>query len=318
MHYRKFGNTDLEVSEICFGPMRFAATEQGEDELSATGKRALERALERGVNFIHSSYEYGTRWAVGQVLKNHPQRAAVHHIIKVPVPDFDDGGAFDAAKFRLRVEEALRDLHAERIAVLQHLQRARPNEDAHRIPQVPRVCDAMLETFEKLQDEGKVGYLTTFPYSPGFAAEALKTGAFSGMVAYYNPIEMEMAEYFPGMEEKGRGFFCIRPFMGGLLTDRRAQRSRLPQADRCHQESWDAAYARMALLQEAFGAQVESWTSFAVRFALIHPIVTSLIVGLNTPAQVDEVLDAAAGKGLERAAFDRAQEIFRARGMVAS
>ena len=72
MHYRKFGNTDLEVSEICFGPMRFAATEQGEDELSATGKRALER----GVNFIHSSYEYGTRWAVGQVLKNHPQSAA--------------------------------------------------------------------------------------------------------------------------------------------------------------------------------------------------------------------------------------------------
>ena len=74
----------------------------------------------------------------------------------------------------------------------------------------------------------------------------------------------------------------------------------------------------MALVQEAVGAQLESWTSFAVRFALIHPIVTSLIVGLNTPAQVDEVLDAAAGKGLERAACERAQEIFRARGMVAS
>ena len=95
MNYRKFGNTDLEVSEICFGPMRFAAKEAAEDEVSASGKRALERALERGVNFIHSSYEYRTRWALGRVLKDHPKRHDLHHIIKVPVPDRPDGGRFD-------------------------------------------------------------------------------------------------------------------------------------------------------------------------------------------------------------------------------
>jgi aryl-alcohol dehydrogenase-like predicted oxidoreductase len=318
MQYRKFGHTDLKVSEICFGPMRFSAKEPGADALSTTGKRALERALERGVNFIHSSYEYGTRWAVGQVLKDYPKRGELHHIIKVPVPDFDDGGVFDAAKFRLRVEEALRDLHAERIAVLQHLQRARPNEDALRIPQIPAVCESMLETFEKLRDEGKVGYLTTFPYSPGFAPTALKTGAFSGMVAYYNPIEMEMAEYFPGMEERGEGFFCIRPFMGGLLTDRRAARGQLPEGDRFRAESCNAAYERMALLQETLGVETASWTSFAIQFSLIHPIVTSLIVGLNTPEQVDQILDAADGNYPDRAVFDRALEIFRANGIVES
>ena len=37
MFYRKFGDTDLEVSEICFGPMRFSAKEQGDDEKSRTG-----------------------------------------------------------------------------------------------------------------------------------------------------------------------------------------------------------------------------------------------------------------------------------------
>ncbi len=318
MQYRTFGNTDLNVSEICFGPMRFAAKEPGADELSATGKRALQRALERGVNFIHSSYEYGTRWAVGQVLKDHPKRAELHHIIKVPMPDFDDEGVFDAAKFRLRVEDALRELHAERIAVLQHLQRARPNEDALRIPQIPSVCEAMLETFEKLKDEGKVGYLTTFPYSPGFAPEALKTNAFSGMVAYYNPIEMEMAEYFPGMEAKGEGFLCIRPFMGGLLTDRRAVRSQLPEGDRCLEEKWDAAYERMALLQNELDLEITSWTSFAIKFSLIHPLVTSLIVGLNTPEQVDEILDAADGNYPNRAIFDQALEIYRTHGIVES
>jgi aryl-alcohol dehydrogenase-like predicted oxidoreductase len=318
MKYRQFGNTDLHVSEICFGPMRFSAKEPGDDDQSSTGKRALERALERGVNFIHSSYEYRTRWAVGQILKDHPQRHNLRHIIKVPVPDFDDGGVFDAAKFRLRVEEALRDLHADRIDVIQHLQRAQPNTDELRIPNIPDVHEPMIEIFEKLKEEGKVGYLTSFPYSPGFATEAMKTGNFSGMVAYYNSIEMEMAEFFEQMEAKGRGFFCIRPFMAGLLTDRRVDRSRLPEDDRFQNESWDAAYDRLETLQSALGEEMTSPTAFAVKFALCHPIVASLIVGLNTPEQVDGVLDAADGNYPNLMAFEKALEIFRAHGPVST
>jgi aryl-alcohol dehydrogenase-like predicted oxidoreductase len=315
MAYRKFGNTDLEVSEICFGPMRFSAKDPGSDEQSGAGKRALERALERGVNFVHSSYEYGTRWAIGDVLKDHHKRHDIHHIIKVPVPDFDDGGRFDAVKFRLRVEEALSDLHTERIAVLQHLQRARPNEDPLRVPDIAAVNEEMLTVFAKLKEEGKVGYLTTFPYSPGFAAQAMPTGAFDGMVAYYNLIELEMAESFPAMEERGQGFFCIRPFMGGLLTDARADRDKLPPGDRMLDDIRRPAYARLALLQQEL-EQPESLTAFAIKFALTHPIVTSLIVGLNTPEQVDEILDAANGDYPDRKVFDQALAIFRLHGAV--
>lgn len=316
MNYRKFGSTDLEVSEICFGPMRFSAQEPGSDEVSKTGQQALERALERGLNFIHSSYEYGTRWAVGRVLKDHPKRHDLHHIIKVPVPDFDDGGTFSADKFRLRVEEALRDLHTDHIAVLQHLQRARPNEDDRRIANIPAVHEELAETFEKLRDEGKVGHLTTFPYTPKFGADALKTGDFSGVVGYYNLIEMEMAEFFPQMEAQGQGFFCIRPFLAGLLTDRRADRSQLPAGDRFQDDKWLAAYQRLDILRATLGDAVDSWTAFAIKFALCHPIVTSLIVGLNSVEQVDSVLDAADGVYPERQVFDKALEVFRTHGPI--
>ncbi|MFT5089236.1 MAG: aryl-alcohol dehydrogenase-like predicted oxidoreductase [Candidatus Latescibacterota bacterium] len=316
MNYRKFGNTDLEVSEICFGPMRFSAKEPGSDGKSKTGQQALERALERGLNFIHSSYEYGTRWAIGQVLKDHPQRHDLHHIIKVPVPDFEDDGIFSADKFRLRVEEALRDLHTDHIAVLQHLQRARPNEDDVRTPDIPVVHEQLMETFEKLRDEGKVGYLTTFPYTPGFGTEALKTGGFSGVVGYYNLIEMEMAELFPQMEAQGQGFFCIRPFMAGLLTDLRADRSQLPAGDRFQDDQWLSAYKRLDILKPILGGTVDSWTAFAIKFALCHPIVTSLIVGLNSVEQVDSVLDAADGVYPKREVFDKALEILQAHGPV--
>jgi aryl-alcohol dehydrogenase-like predicted oxidoreductase len=318
MNYRTFGNTDLEVSEICFGPMRFSAREPGADKKSRAGKRALERALERGVNFIHSSYEYGTRWAVGQVLKAHPKRADLRHIIKVPVPDFDDGGEFAPAKFRQRVEEALRDLYADRIDVIQHLQRAQPNTDTLRIPNILAVHAPMMEIFEKLKEEGKVGYLTTFPYTAGVGAAVLETGDFSGMVAYYNPIEMEMAEFFPQMETRGQGFFCIRPFMAGLLTDQRINRGQLPEGDRFQDESWNAAYERLELIKSAFGDAVTSWTQFAIKFTLSHSVVTSLIVGMNTPEQVDGVLDAADGDYPGRKVFEEALDIFRAQGPIQS
>ena len=75
------------------------------------------------------------------------------------------------------------------------------------------------------------------------------------------------------------------------------------------------AYARLALLQQEL-EQPESLTAFAIKFALTHPIVTSLIVGLNTPEQVDEILDAANGDYPDRKVFDQALAIFRLHSAV--
>ena len=127
-----------------------------------------------------------------------------------------------------------------------------------------------------------------------------------------------MAEFFPEMQGNGQGFFCIRPFMAGLLTDQRAERTQLPEGDRMLAENWEAAYERLEILKPAFGEDARRWTRFAIKFALIHPIVTSLIVGLNTPEQVDEVLDAVDGNYPDQEVFHKAQGIFRQHGMVAS
>jgi aryl-alcohol dehydrogenase-like predicted oxidoreductase len=315
MQQRSFGNSGLQVSPICFGPMRFAAKDGTDDEASKNGRRALERALERGVNFLHSSYEYGTRWSMGQVLAGHPGRHDIHHVIKVAVPDFDDEGRFDAVKFRLRVEEALAELHTEHIAVVQHLQRARPNTDELRIANTPAIEGPLRDVFGELQAEGKVGYLTTFPYTPAFAEAALASGPFTGLVAYYNLVEMEMARFFPQLESHGHGFLCIRPFLAGLLTDQRARRDSLPADDRMQADSWDPAYSRLAILQQHFAP--ESLTRFAIQFALAHPVVASLIVGLNSVAQVDEVIDAAA-EPAGRDVFDAALAIFEEHGPIPS
>ena len=176
------------------------------------------------------------------------------------------------------------------------------------------VDEPLKETFETLREEGKVGYLTSFPYTPGFAQAALATGTFSGVVAYYNVIEMEMARFFPALQRSGGGFLCIRPLLAGLLTERRGNRQALPEDDRMRAPQWDGAYERLALLRQQMVPA--ALTRFAIRFALAHPVVASLIIGLNTVAQVDQVIDAAA-EPLDRSFFDQALAIFRQQGPVA-
>ena len=140
MKYRTL-STKIEISELCFGTMRYADKDGTENQRSADGAKALEAAIERGVNFIHSSYEYQTRWLTGPVLKRNPKRHELHHIIKVNVPDWDEP-RFSADSFRRQVEQALEELGTDHIAVVQHLQRgvARPQimsaaSDRHRLEQ---------------------------------------------------------------------------------------------------------------------------------------------------------------------------------------
>ena len=295
MKYRRLGGTELDVSVICLGPMRAAAREPGDDETSRNGELALRRALDAGVNFIHSSYEYGTRWMMERVLRDHPKRGELHHVIKVPVPDFKDGDRFDAAKFRLRIEEALRDLHADRIDVLQWMWRSQPNSDERRVPLLAAILDQVLEAFERMRDEGKAGYLMTFPYTVACGRAAVQTGKFAGLIAYYNLCEMEMAELFDEMKRRSMGFVCIRPLYQGVLTDERADQSSLAAGDRFAGEEYAADFAKRAKVVEALGDRTgPSMTSFAIRFALADPLVASVVVGLNTPKQTDGVVAAVA------------------------
>ena len=308
MHRRPFGTTGMELPEICFGTMRFAAQEPGDDARSRAGQRALEEALDLGIDFLHSSYEYGTRWSTGEVLARHPHRDRVRHAIKVNVPDWGEP-AFSQAAFRRQIEEALRELRADRIDIVQHLQRGDferllgydDRAEPRRIADLDAVLDPLREVAQQLRDEGLIGALTTFPYTVGYARAAIASGAFDGVVAYFNLLETEMVEVFDLMRERGMGFIGIRPLMGGLLTDARIDRAALPADDRMRDAGWDRAYDQLAEARAivepeiGMGRTASSWTSFALKFSLVDPVIASTVVSINTPEQLHEVLAALDG-----------------------
>ena len=312
MKYRRLGGTDLDVSVICLGPMRAAAREPGDDSVSKAGEAALRRALDIGVNFIHSSYEYGTWWMLSRVLRDHPRRDALHHVIKLPVPDTLDNGRFDPVKFRTRIADALTALHTERVDVLQWMWRSDPNEDALRLPMLRDVIDEVSETFERVREEGKAGYLMTFPYTFDCARAAVETGRFSGLIAYYNLAEMEMADLFKELDRRNMGFLCIRPLYQGILTDERAP-DRMRADDRFIDAAFEKDLARRAAIAAAFADDIgDSMTGFALRCALAAPVVASVIVGLNTPEQVDGLAGAVEAAMPGADVLERARDLWRA------
>ena len=305
MRYRRFGTTDLEVSEITFGALRFVDGAQATND-EESGRRAILDALDAGVNTIHSSYEYGTRWALEKILSQHPRRADLHHIIKVPSPDYADPG-FSDRQFRDHVETALRELKTERIAIVQHLQRGVPKDiiydergDPARIENLSDTNARLHETAEALRQEGKIGHVITFPHTVGYAKPAVASGAFDGLIAFWNFLETEMLEVFDDCHARGMGVFSMRPYLQGILTDKRADRSKLPPEDPKREPTWDRHYALFNRIQEELGSNFPSWSDAAIRFALSHPAITSVVVSLNNPEQVRSALDAIDGTTFDR------------------
>ena len=235
MKCRQFGDTGLSLSEICFGTWRYASPEGTPDERSDAGAAALRKGIDAGITCIHSASEYGTRWLTGQVLRDHPKRKDLHHVIKVNEPDFGDA-RFEAGRFRAKVEEALTELHTEQIAVVQHLQRGsaakagiyRGDDDDTRIAEFDRDADEFRRVVDKLKREGKMASLVSFPYTPRFAEHAVASGMYDGLVIYFNILETEWMELFPEIAGRGMGVIGIRCRGPGIIPTNSAMGPCIP------------------------------------------------------------------------------------------
>lgn len=290
LSYRRLSGTQTDVSVLCYGPMRLATTPV--DPRLETHERAMRTALAGGINFFHSSYEYNVRWLMNRVLKDHPARHDVHHVIKVPVPDWEDG-QFDADKYEARIDEALRDLCTDHIALIQWMWRVRPHDEMHRLPLLAQCLDALSEAHARLRQKGKVGQLATFPYFPQSAAASMASRAnFSSLICYYNLLEVEMSAVAEMLAHEGRDFIAIRPLYEGVLTNRYPDFEAVPEDHRLKAPKYAKLFERRARLEKSIPEISEQgMTRFALRFPLLSPNCTSVVVGLNSEKQVQTALE---------------------------
>ena len=213
---REFGRSGIKLSPITFGSMRL---DPQRIELDRAVK-LITYLHDRGVDTFHSSHEYDTDAFFCRTMQQFRARnpgAEIKHIAKIGVPHFGES-AFSGAKLTTLIEKRLRDLDTERIDLVQWLVRHQPNEDRDRL-RILAACQQELQTtWSKLQQEGKVGVLASFPYSVTFAKEVLQSPPCQGLVTYLNFLELEMAPLLESMAANGQGYVAIRPLGGGSIV----------------------------------------------------------------------------------------------------
>jgi aryl-alcohol dehydrogenase-like predicted oxidoreductase len=115
------------------------------------------------------------------------------------------------------------------------------------------------------------------------------------LIAYYNALETEMSPVIDSLERDGRGFVAIRPLFEGVLTDRFSNHAEVPPDHRLAAPKYAPAFAARQCISEAVPEASASMTRFGVRFPLMSPHCASVVVGLTSAAQVDQICDLVQG-----------------------
>ncbi len=307
MEYRTLGATALRVSTISFGAGPVPALLTRDDQRAQLA--TIRRALDAGVNWFDTAASYGhgrSEAALGSVLADLGALDAVHLATKVRL---DPDQLHDTAgQIRRSVLASLRRLGCSTVELLQlhnSVTATRGDEPTSISP-----CDVLreggvLDTFRQLQADGAVRWLgLTGLGQPAALAEVIASGGFHSIQVPYNILNRTAGEPVDpdGETDYGQiidvcaaanvGVLAIRVLAGGALVGRTAS-EHTRQTKFFPLALYERDCQRAMNLAEGL-AESQSLAEVAVRFVLTDRRVASALVGLATPDEVDQAINAAA------------------------
>ena len=319
MEMRIFGRSGMQISILGFGcggvgglMVRGAPDDQ---------ERAIARALEAGVSYFDTAVQYGNGASeknLGRVLKKlKPANVIVGTKVRLPSSDFGRiavavGQSLDGSVGRLGVE---------RVDIL-HLHNAITVTGGDESLSARQVLEEIVPAFEKLRQQGKARFLGITAVGDTAALhQVIDARVFDSAQVVYNLLNpsaaaplaanypaQDYARLFDHTRAAGVGVVGIRVLAGGALSGS-AERHPIaspPPVPIGSATSYDVdlEHARrlVPLLEEGFA---ESLTEAATRFAISHPAMGTILVGMATPQQFEQALAAVQKGPLPQAALDR-------------
>lgn len=291
MRYRELGRSGLSVSEIGYGAWGIGASSwvgATEDE----SVRALNRAVDLGVNFIDTARGYGeSERIVGRVVR---ERAGDEVLVATKVPPKNGkwpspkgthpDEAFPGEHIRTNVETSLRVSGLDHFDVFQfHVW----NDEW-----VGR--GDWLETVEALKREGKIRLfgVSVNDHRPDTALALVRSGAVDSVQVIYNVFDQSPAdELLPACEEHGVGVIVRVALDEGGLTGRITADTTFPEGDWRNRYFRDDRPAqverRVAAIVADLGIEPDAIAEHALRFVLSSPAVSTVIPGMRSVRNVE-------------------------------
>jgi aryl-alcohol dehydrogenase-like predicted oxidoreductase len=319
MEMRTFGRSGMRVSILGFGCGAVGGLMIRGDP--ADQERAVARALEAGVNYFDTAVQYGNGESERNLGRTLEQLKPVDAIVgtKVRLPPSDFGRIGDAVTASL--EASLRRLGLEQVDVF-HLHNAIAASGNGEALTVRQVLDEVVPAFDRLRRQGKTRFLGITAVGDTAALhDAIDARAFDSAQVSYNMLNpsaatalpanypaQDYARLFDRTQAAGVGVIGIRVLAAGALTgstERHPIASPPPMPiGSAHSYGADLARAQrlMPLVEEGFAGTL---AEAATRFAISHPAMGTILVGIATPQQFEQALAAVQKGPLPQAALDR-------------
>jgi aryl-alcohol dehydrogenase-like predicted oxidoreductase len=317
MQLRVFGRTGMQLSVLGFGCGAVGGLMVRGDP--ADQERTIARAIAAGVNYFDTAVLYGdgeSEQNLGRVLqKLKPADVVVGTKVRVPP------GESIAGAVTLSLEGSLARLRLDRVDIF-HLHNPITETGGKTALSVRQVLDDVVPAFERLRQQGKIRFLGITALGDTAALhQVIDARVFDSAQVVTNMLNPSAAEQLPAnypAQDYGRlfdhtraagvGVVGIRVLAGGALSgsaERHPIAGPAPEpigSAMSYDADIDRARRLLPLVKDGFAATL---TEAATRFALSHPAMGTILVGMATPQQFEDALAAVQKGPLPRAALDR-------------
>jgi aryl-alcohol dehydrogenase-like predicted oxidoreductase len=302
MKYRTLGRTGIEVSEIGYGAWGIGGVQWtgGNDDQAL---RALNLAIDHGLNFIDTALAYGdghSECLVGQIAQ--ARKEQIYIATKVPpknrqwpAQDVPLEEVFSYDYIIRCTEESLKNLGVETID-LQQLHVWHDNWSGE---------SQWIDALNQLREQGKVRFfgISINDYQPGNALRVLRQGQIDTVQVIYNIFEQAPEnELFTLCRELNIGVIARVPFDEGGLTGAIKPDTVFPETDF---RSWffrddrkEKVFNRVERLKLLLGAEAENLAELAIRYILSNDAVSTVIPGMRRTDHVTRNISYSDGRKL--------------------
>lgn len=268
MEYRQLGKTSVNVSVISFGCMSLGQDQTLNDSL-------IRGAIDAGINLFDTAdvYEKGkNETSVGRALRG--IRDKVILCTKVGNVPKADGSGLDwdpsPAHIIKSVEESLQRLQTDYIDLYQ-LHGGTIND--------PR--PEIIETFETLQQQGKIRYYGISSIRPNVIREYVAQSHISSVMMQYSLLDRRPEETcFSLLKENNISVLVRGALAQGLLAGK-------PARDYTGYDKETVVQLQEVI--KRYSSPERSAAQTALQFVLKNPTVTSAVTGIRTGEQLTEL-----------------------------
>lgn len=304
MEYRRFGRTNLQVSEIGYGMWGLAGWTGSEQ---AEVDKALERSVEQGCNFFDTAWGYGagkSEQILGELMNRHTSQK-LYFATKIPPKnfkwpsrqDYKLEDCFPASHIVEYTEKSLKNLNVDCI----DLQQFHVWEDSWANQ------DDWKTAIEKLKKEGKVKHfgISVNRWEPDNVLNTLQTGLIDAVQVIYNIFDQAPEDsLFQLCHKLDIGVIARVPFDEGTLTGTLTKETVFPKND------WRSTY----FVPENLNSSVDhasaleplipsgmTMAEMALRFILCNEDVHTIIPGMRKVRNVEANIAVSDGEKLGEA-----------------